>query len=327
MERTVSWPHGSRRPRIRRERRDDVHDAFLGLAVRLIAHRHVPRPRRNFLGRVLLSGTPIGLVFGVRNSKRLEDTADTPSAAAAGQGQGLESVDNALKLLLLLRRNGRLRLSEAADHLGVARSTAHRLLATLRGRGFAVQGTDKAYRPGPALYRLGMSHRSDYELVETARPHMLWLNGKLGETVHLVVRSGAEARFLHSIEGTHALRVGSRAGAALPAHLASGGKALLAELTVAELTEIYGPGGGAQPDTDPETLHGRLAAVRRRGYAISIGETERGVSAVGAAVREPGGRAVAALIVSAPSLRFTRARIDEAAGVLRDAVRRMEAAL
>ncbi|GAA2479141.1 IclR family transcriptional regulator [Streptomyces thermolineatus] len=262
----------------------------------------------------------------MRNSGRPESDAGTPSAAA-GPGQGLESVDNALALLILLRRNGRLRLSEAADHLGVARSTAHRLLTTLRGRGFAVQGADKAYRPGPELYRLGMSHRSDYELVETARPHMLWLSGKLDETVHLEVRSGPEVRFLHSVEGTHVLRVGSRAGAVLPAHLASGGKALLAELTVAELAEVYGPGGGAQPDTDPETLHRRLAVVRRRGHALNIGETERGISAVGAAVRDPCGRAVAALAVSAPSLRFTRTHLDEAAEVLREAVRRMEAAL
>ncbi|MBZ4019436.1 transcriptional regulator [Streptomyces purpurogeneiscleroticus] len=255
----------------------------------------------------------------------------------ATHSHGLESVDNALTLLLLLRRQGRVRLSEAADHLGVARSTAHRLLATLRGRGFAVQGTDKAYRPGPALYRLGMSRRSEYELLETARPHMLWLNDRLGETVHLMVRIGAEVRFLHSIEGTHALRVGSRIGAVLPAHLASGGKALLAELTVAELAEIrtaaasaasaqQGPDEAAAQGFDPEALHRSLAPVRRRGYAINSGDTERGVSAVGAAVHEPGGQAVAALTVSAPSLRFTRVRMGEVATVLREAVHRMEAA-
>ncbi|WP_309484404.1 IclR family transcriptional regulator [Streptomyces himalayensis] len=267
-----------------------------------------------------------GTTSGSAAGASADAAADAAHASDAHHAPGLESVDNALTLLLLLRKNGRLRLSDAADHLGVARSTAHRLLATLRGRGFAVQGADKAYRPGPALYRLGMSQRSDYELVETARPHMLWLNGKLGETVHLVVRSGAEARFLHSIEGTHALRVGSRAGAVLPAHLASAGKALLADLSVAELAEIYGAKGDQGGETDPETLHRRLAAVRRRGYAINIGDTERGLSAVGAAVREPGGRAVAALTVSAPSLRFTRAHLNEAAGVLLEAVRRMETA-
>ncbi|MFC8416767.1 transposase [Streptomyces coelicoflavus] len=34
---------GFRRLRIRRERRDDIHEAFLGVAVRLIVHRHVRR--------------------------------------------------------------------------------------------------------------------------------------------------------------------------------------------------------------------------------------------------------------------------------------------
>ncbi|WOX15300.1 IS5 family transposase [Streptomyces sp. N50] len=43
VERTISWPHGFRRLRIRWERRDDIHEAFLGLAVCLITHRHVQR--------------------------------------------------------------------------------------------------------------------------------------------------------------------------------------------------------------------------------------------------------------------------------------------
>lgn len=43
VERTISWLHGFRRLRIRWERRDDIHEAFLGLATCLIAHRHVPR--------------------------------------------------------------------------------------------------------------------------------------------------------------------------------------------------------------------------------------------------------------------------------------------
>ncbi|WCL90108.1 MULTISPECIES: IS5 family transposase [Streptomyces] len=41
VERTIVWLHGFRRLRIRWERRDDIHEAFLGLAVCLITHRHV----------------------------------------------------------------------------------------------------------------------------------------------------------------------------------------------------------------------------------------------------------------------------------------------
>ncbi|MET7276526.1 transposase [Streptomyces flaveolus] len=43
VERTISWLHGLRRLRFRWERRDDIHEAFLGLAVCLITHRHVQR--------------------------------------------------------------------------------------------------------------------------------------------------------------------------------------------------------------------------------------------------------------------------------------------
>ncbi|MDQ0798258.1 transposase [Streptomyces sp. B1I3] len=43
VERTIAWIHGFRRLRVRRERRDDIHEAFLGLATCLITHRHVQR--------------------------------------------------------------------------------------------------------------------------------------------------------------------------------------------------------------------------------------------------------------------------------------------
>jgi DNA-binding IclR family transcriptional regulator len=51
----------------------------------------------------------------------------------------LRSVDHALQLLLLFRSKQSLRVSEVADHLGVARSTAHRLLGMLVHRQFAEQ--------------------------------------------------------------------------------------------------------------------------------------------------------------------------------------------
>src|SRR3989442_5129785 len=63
----------------------------------------------------------------------------------------LQSVDHALQLLQILRDNGSLRVSEAAQELGTARSTAHRLLAMLVYRDFAVQDEARNYLPGPAL--------------------------------------------------------------------------------------------------------------------------------------------------------------------------------
>lgn len=41
VERTISWYHGMRRLRIRWERRDDIHEAFLGLATCIICYRQI----------------------------------------------------------------------------------------------------------------------------------------------------------------------------------------------------------------------------------------------------------------------------------------------
>ncbi|WP_405827893.1 hypothetical protein [Streptomyces sp. NBC_00105] len=43
MERTIARLHAFRRLRVRWERRDDIHEAILGLATCLITHHHAQR--------------------------------------------------------------------------------------------------------------------------------------------------------------------------------------------------------------------------------------------------------------------------------------------
>src|SRR5215475_12021196 len=70
----------------------------------------------------------------------------------------IASVDKALRLLMLFREQTTVRLSEASAHLGVAHSTAHRLLAMLAYHGFVRQERDtKAYVAGPALIEVGLA--------------------------------------------------------------------------------------------------------------------------------------------------------------------------
>lgn len=240
------------------------------------------------------------------------------------------SVDHALRLLLLLQRSDRVRVKDAADELGVARSTAYRLLSMFRYRGFAIQHPDRSYGPGPVFHQAGLSTRPPADIRAAARPHLEWLRQRSGETAHLVVLAGRNVAFLDSAEAAAVLRVGTRAGAVMPAHLTSGGKALLAELTAAELAATYPdgpPGDGVLRAGGISAFHRALQAVRRRGYAVNAGESERGITAVGACVRDPAGRALAALSVSAPSLRLPRGRIPQAAELVQAAARRAEADL
>ncbi|MEV3927405.1 IclR family transcriptional regulator C-terminal domain-containing protein [Actinomadura coerulea] len=139
-----------------------------------------------------------------------------------------------------------------------------------------------------------------------------------------MIREGVRVRFLDTVESLQALRIGSRVGVVLPAHVTSGGKAMLAELDSDDIMRLY----RNEPDPpDLEPLLRSLASVRRRNYGINVGESERGVTAVGVRVRVHGASSVAAVTVSAPSFRLPRARMPEVAETVHDAVRRIEADL
>ncbi|MFD4603863.1 IclR family transcriptional regulator [Streptomyces sp. NPDC058464] len=212
----------------------------------------------------------------------------------------IASVDHALHLALLLRQEGPLGVSDAAARLGVSVSTAHRLLAMLVYRGFAEQRTDRRYEAGEVLRPAAATLAPVAELRRAALPLMERLVDRTGESVNLIVLAGAEARFVATAECDQVLRVGSRAGRVLPAHLTSGGKVLLAALDQDQVTALY----AADPGVDLPRLRRELALVRKRGFAINDQKTETGLTAVATEVRDPDGTPVAAVALAMPSARF-----------------------
>jgi DNA-binding IclR family transcriptional regulator len=234
---------------------------------------------------------------------------------------GLASVDRALETLELLRDRGSVRVMDVADHLGVARSTAHRLLTALLRRQFAVQGADKVYRPGPALAVVGVDRRRAPRLARTVHPHLETLAAKTGETCHLAVLEGNGARFIDSVESKQVLRVGSRVGMLLPAHMTAVGKALLAELSETEFVALYPRGipGTGRPIPRRTALREELATTRRRGFATNVDESERGVTAVAVALKDEFGRPLASMAVASPTVRCPRSRIRTIVEALRAA--------
>ncbi len=133
----------------------------------------------------------------------------------------IDSVDHALHLATILQMEGPLRVADAAERLGVARSTAHRLLAMLVYRDFAEQDADRRYSAGPVLRRPGAAEPVA-ALRQVALPHLAALSTRLDETVNLVVVVRDYVHFIATIESSQVLRVGDREGRMLPAHLASG---------------------------------------------------------------------------------------------------------
>ncbi|MBM7090068.1 IclR family transcriptional regulator [Streptomyces sp. NPDC056956] len=239
----------------------------------------------------------------------------------------IASVDHALRAATVLQMEGGATVSQIAERLGVARSTAHRLLAMLVYRDFAVQGEDRVYRAGPVLELAAHSQSFVSRLRAVALPHLQRVVDLLDETTNLIVRTGDTARFIASVECRQTLRVGSREGMVFPAHRTTAGLLLLADLTDEELDDVYAPERytdrpGERPDLD--RLRTELKRLRRNGSAVNRERSERGLVAVGVPVRDTGGRARAGLSVSMPSVRYDPQRLRSLVAVLDASARAVE---
>ena len=242
----------------------------------------------------------------------------------------IASVDHALRAAAMLQLEDGLTVSQVAERLGVARSTAHRLLAMLVYRDFAVQDDDRIYRAGPVLQLAAHSQSRTSTLRAAALPHLRRLVDLIDETANLAIRTGDTVRFIASAESRQALRVGSREGMVFPAHRTTAGLLLLAELSGSELDQVYAAEryrdrSAERPDL--ALLRTELARIRRKGFAVNRERSERGLVAVGVAVRGPDGTAQAGLSVSMPSVRYDSHRLPALVATLDDAARRLKADL
>lgn len=244
------------------------------------------------------------------------------SAVKNRPAYAIGSVDSALLLATLLQQEGAMRVTDVAARLGVSVSTAHRLLGMLLYRDFAEQLPDRRYAPGSVLRRGAVQQASAATLRDVALPHLLTLAEAVGETVNALVLAGPDVRFVATVESAQVLRVGDRTGRTLPAHLSSGGKAVLATLDAGRLASFLAP----LEEVASARLERELARVRRRGFAVNDQETEAGLTAVGVAVPPTAGFSGAALSVAAPTARYSADRLpgwvtrlnEAAAAIARD---------
>jgi IclR family acetate operon transcriptional repressor len=222
-----------------------------------------------------------------------------------------ESVGKAIRLLNLFRSaQNPVRIAEASAATGLARSTTHRLLATLAAQDFVRQDpATRAYYPGPALLTLARSLSRELELREIARAEMQAMVKRTGETANLIVLQDGKALFVEGLEGPHVLRVGARVVWAGAPHATAGGKAILAEMTDAQIARLHP--GEKLPRLTSHTIPSQrkllraLADVRAAGFATSSGESNLGVYAVACAIKSASGTVYGALSLAAPLARAT----------------------
>ena len=188
---------------------------------------------------------------------------------------GVGVLDKAMVVLGALEREP-LALAGLVEVTGIPRPTAHRLAAALEAHGLLRRDAAGRFALGPRLVGLGRAAAGGRTMAEVARPALERLRDETGESVQLYVREGDQRVCALSLESPHGLRTIVPLGARLPLDRGSAGKVLLGTWT-------------------------------RAGWAESVGEREAGVASVSAPVLDADGAVLAAVSVSGPIQRTTRA--------------------
>jgi DNA-binding IclR family transcriptional regulator len=220
----------------------------------------------------------------------------------------IRSVDRAVAILDLLAEQRWQTGAEVARELGVHRSTALRLLATLDRHGLVERDPRTAkYRLGRRLAQLASSVRGEVDLRQAARPVCEALARDLGETVTLDVIDGSEIVPVEQATGSTSVVSVNWLGTRSPVHCTASGKVILAFGPPAQRDQILEQPlerRTAHTITDKAELESQLEAAREAGFARTFEELEVGLNAVAAPVRTAGGEVVAALDVSGPAHRM-----------------------
>lgn len=235
----------------------------------------------------------------------------------------VRAVDRALDILLCFTVKTDWAMSEIAEHVGLHKSTVHRMLATLEDKGFIARdaATDR-YHLGLKVWELSANLSRSDDQATIWLPEMVRLRDRLGETVSIYVRDGTERIRIQAVQSNHPVRRVAPVGVRLPLYAGASSKVLIAYSDHATQDSIM-RARTWMTAVDTEHYREQMRAVADQGYATSFEERELGVAALSAPIFNREGKLAAALSVSGPSSRLTEAVMQSHAPIVMEAAKRM----
>ncbi|ELK6657641.1 MULTISPECIES: IclR family transcriptional regulator [Enterobacteriaceae] len=220
------------------------------------------------------------------------------------ESNGSQVIARAAKILHALEVHpGGRTISQLSRETALPRTTVHRLVTSLESQQLLIAGAS-GVRLGPALARLAASAHTD--IISLSRASIETLGRRTRETVDLSVYRGSHAVSVSQYTSDQELRVVSAVGTAFPCHCTAHGKAILANFSDKQVSDLI----GTRPDvrtkntlsTLPEILE-ELRETREAGYAIDCEEHARGVCGIGVHL-DIGLHEHYAVSIAVPAIRF-----------------------
>lgn len=199
----------------------------------------------------------------------------------------LATLEKGFEIIEIIEDEETATLTEVADRMGIARSTAHDYLTTLLKRKYLVKN-DGEYQLGLKLVRLGTNARETVPLSSVITTYLERLAEETGETVWFLVEEYGLAVYLEHAEGDLGIKTAHSIGGRSYLHCHAGGKAILAQLPEDQVNEIIDEHGlpkiTENTITSRETLFEELECVREQGYAQNHSEQLEATRAVSSAI-------------------------------------------
>jgi DNA-binding IclR family transcriptional regulator len=205
--------------------------------------------------------------------------------------------------------------AEIARQIGVTRSSAFRLIYTLRHMGFLeTTHNGRSFTLGPRVLNIGFAYLASMDIIEAARADLELLRDRTNVSAHLSIRDGGEMLYLICIQTRSGFLSTINVGARFPAYATPMGWLLLSDLSARELAALYGGTTmrplTSQTPTDVTALVQRVGQAAADGYVLSRAIIEPGGSSIAAPVLDKSGKVVAAIDIAGPDSAFDIARLD-----------------
>jgi DNA-binding IclR family transcriptional regulator len=239
----------------------------------------------------------------VRAAKKREDV------------DGAQTAHRALKILeSFVGGTPSLSVAEVSDLVELTAPTTYRLLRALQAHQMVVwEKATRRYSLGPGVMRLANAILRRDDLLAVAQPILAELRRSTGETASLHWLVGHERVCLIELVSPHEIRMASGLGQAYPLYAGAPGKAILAWLDKSDVTSVIAAARATLGDRrakpypvipDATKFVVELERVRKRGYAMSVGETVRGAGAIAVPLLDVSHRAFAAINLTGPVERW-----------------------
>lgn len=200
-------------------------------------------------------------------------------------------------------------LSELAKKTGLHKTIVHRLLGTLAAHDIVRRDPiTNRYQLGVTLVELGSLAAAKMSFRRLALPVMKQLAAETGEMVMLTVISGNDAVCVEKVDSPSPIKVSYEVGRRRPLYTGAAAKVLLAFTPEPERTRLIDSIVFVRYTdltiTNKTDLLQELEEIRRRGYALSYGEIDEGVTGIGAPVWGRTGELVCGITLVGPGTRL-----------------------